>query len=168
MANREHVKILKSGVENWNKWREDNPDIKPDLSWANLVGTDLRGVNLSDANMKLAFCKGENLEGSNFKNALLFGMNLEETNLTDVNMEGANLEGAHVKKAIINNASLKGANLKLANFWKAEFKDADLTGCKKLDLDQITGELTMSGCKLDQELISEIEEKFPELLHESE
>ena len=168
MAKREHVEKLKSGVDQWNKWREENPDIKPDLSWANLVGTDLKGVNLSGANMKLAFCKGEDLTGADFQNALLYGTNLEETNLTDVNMEGADLEGAHVKKAILNNASLKGANLKLANFWKSELKDTDLTGCKKLNLDQIEGELTMSGCKLDQELIAEIEEKFPELLNDSE
>jgi len=31
MANPEHVKILKQGAEVWNKWREINPDIKPDL-----------------------------------------------------------------------------------------------------------------------------------------
>jgi len=31
MANEEHLKILKQGVEAWNKWREENPDIEPDL-----------------------------------------------------------------------------------------------------------------------------------------
>ena len=31
MANKEHLKILKQGVEAWNKWREENPDVKPDL-----------------------------------------------------------------------------------------------------------------------------------------
>ena len=32
MANEEHVALLKQGVEVWNKWREENPDIKPDLT----------------------------------------------------------------------------------------------------------------------------------------
>ena len=32
MANKEHLAILKQGVEVWNKWRKENPEIKPDLS----------------------------------------------------------------------------------------------------------------------------------------
>jgi hypothetical protein len=31
VANEEHLAILKQGVEVWNKWREKNPEIKPDL-----------------------------------------------------------------------------------------------------------------------------------------
>jgi hypothetical protein len=29
MANEEHFKILKQGVEAWNEWREKNPKITP-------------------------------------------------------------------------------------------------------------------------------------------
>ena len=36
MANQEHVDILKHGVEMWNQWREENDDIQPDLTEANL------------------------------------------------------------------------------------------------------------------------------------
>jgi len=35
MANEEHVKILKQGVEAWNRWREEQPEIRPDLSYIN-------------------------------------------------------------------------------------------------------------------------------------
>ena len=45
MANEEHLKILKQGVEQWNKWRLENA-IKPDLSGANLSGANLSGANL--------------------------------------------------------------------------------------------------------------------------
>jgi hypothetical protein len=41
MANEEQLEILKQGVEAWNKWREDNPEIKIDLSGANLSEADL-------------------------------------------------------------------------------------------------------------------------------
>jgi hypothetical protein len=34
MANDEHVAILKKGVDTWNAWRRENPDIRPDLSGA--------------------------------------------------------------------------------------------------------------------------------------
>ena len=44
MANQEHVTIIKKGADEWNKWREVNPGVKPDLAWANLVGTDLSGI----------------------------------------------------------------------------------------------------------------------------
>ena len=47
MANDEHVAILKKGVEAWNAWRRENPDIRPDLSEANLRDWDLRIVDLS-------------------------------------------------------------------------------------------------------------------------
>ena len=51
MANEEHLKILKQGVKKWNEWREENPDIKPDLQEANLSTLDLRGANFKAANL---------------------------------------------------------------------------------------------------------------------
>ncbi|MBL4690104.1 MAG: hypothetical protein JKY68_01350 [Rhodospirillales bacterium] len=38
-ANQEHLDILKQGVDEWNKWRDENSEIRPDL----------RGVSLSGA-----------------------------------------------------------------------------------------------------------------------
>ncbi|HEU5384123.1 MAG TPA: hypothetical protein VFV38_52685 [Ktedonobacteraceae bacterium] len=37
MANQEHVDLLKQGVEQWNAWREQNREIRPDLRGAYLV-----------------------------------------------------------------------------------------------------------------------------------
>ena len=31
MANPEHLQVLKQGVEEWNKWRDEHPDVIPDL-----------------------------------------------------------------------------------------------------------------------------------------
>lgn len=42
MANQEHLNILKHGLETWNRWRYEHPDIRPELS-----GTDLNGANFS-------------------------------------------------------------------------------------------------------------------------
>jgi len=36
MTNEEQLKILKQGVEVWNQWWEEHPDVKPDLRGANL------------------------------------------------------------------------------------------------------------------------------------
>ncbi len=32
MADQGHTAILKQGVEAWNKWRKENPDLLPDLT----------------------------------------------------------------------------------------------------------------------------------------
>jgi hypothetical protein len=31
MANDEHVALLKQGVDAWNAWRAENPNIRPDV-----------------------------------------------------------------------------------------------------------------------------------------
>jgi len=41
MANPEHLKILHQGVAAWNAWRDQNEDIRPDLSDATLSRANL-------------------------------------------------------------------------------------------------------------------------------
>ena len=65
MANKEHLKILKQGVEQWNKWRLENA-IKPDLRGAilrsaNLSGADLSGAKLISASLIIANLSGADL-----------------------------------------------------------------------------------------------------------
>ena len=55
MANEEHLDILKKGVERWNAWRSENPEIQPYLSDADLRRAYLRRADLSDANLSDAF-----------------------------------------------------------------------------------------------------------------
>ena len=52
MVNEEHLKIFKQGVEVWNKWKKDNPKLKPDLSQADLRGVDLRVAKLRGVNLR--------------------------------------------------------------------------------------------------------------------
>ena len=52
MAKDEHVALLKKGVETWNAWRDQNPDIVPDLRRAELKGAILRGADLVSANLE--------------------------------------------------------------------------------------------------------------------
>jgi uncharacterized protein YjbI with pentapeptide repeats len=50
MANEEHLKILKQGVEQWIKWRLENA-ITPDLSGAILSDAKLSGARLLVADL---------------------------------------------------------------------------------------------------------------------
>ena len=43
MANDDHIAQLRKGVDAWNAWRDENPDIRPDLA-----GADLHSANLSE------------------------------------------------------------------------------------------------------------------------
>ena len=54
MANQEHLNILAKGVETWNAWRQENPNVVPDLPGAHvrraiLIDANLRSANLSGA-----------------------------------------------------------------------------------------------------------------------
>jgi uncharacterized protein YjbI with pentapeptide repeats len=56
MANREHREILQQGVNRWNEWRV-NQNVFPDLSATDLRGADLSRANLKDAYLIGAWCK---------------------------------------------------------------------------------------------------------------
>ena len=41
MANADHLAIIDSGIEAWNKWRLECPQVTPDLSGASFIVADL-------------------------------------------------------------------------------------------------------------------------------
>jgi hypothetical protein len=59
--NQEHYDIIKQGVGEWNKWREENPDVRIDLSGANLKRANLSGADLSGAYLSGAYLTGADL-----------------------------------------------------------------------------------------------------------
>jgi hypothetical protein len=61
MANPKHLAILQQGVEAWNAWRENDPDVNPDLSEADHSKANLTGANLTRANFDRAHLIGANL-----------------------------------------------------------------------------------------------------------
>jgi Pentapeptide repeats (8 copies) len=151
MANDEHVAMLRKGVAAWNTWRDENPDIRPDLSEANLLaGANLTRLNLTNANLSWAslfksYLSGVDLNGANLMHTdLTFshpnGANLSRTKLTFSHLHGANLSGADLTEAILNRtdltnanfsgADLRGASLVAATLMDTDLTDANLTGCR--------------------------------------
>jgi hypothetical protein len=74
MAKREHLKILKRGVEAWNKWRLEHGDVFPDLSDADLRRADLRG----------AYLRRADLSGADFTSAGLGFTTFVDNDLSEV------------------------------------------------------------------------------------
>ncbi len=74
-----YVQLIEDSVESWNGWRLDHPDLRPNLSGANLSRDYLFEANLSDAD----------LMGADLSHACLIGANLSRSNLSGANLCGA-------------------------------------------------------------------------------
>jgi hypothetical protein len=77
MANEEHISLLIKGVTNWNKWRQSNPDIAPDLSEANLQGMYLECINFENTNLTKSDLRHCKLRWARLDGAVLDGINLD-------------------------------------------------------------------------------------------
>jgi uncharacterized protein YjbI with pentapeptide repeats len=148
MANEEHLTILKQGVGVWNEWRENNPQIIPDLSraylreidlreadfrgakliGANLAGAQLNRAELSGAMLSLAYLIGVNFSAANLSSADLSSADLSSADLTRANLNGANFREANLRVATLVEADLRGAFLVEADLREAELRRAILWG----------------------------------------
>jgi len=148
MADPNHIRILEQGTGTWNKWREENPEVVPDLSNADLKsasiysfnlesaqlsGADLRGASLGFSNLQNATLLRANLQGAslfstNFKGAWLSYSNLSGSDLRESNLEEAELEKADLQGANLTEANLQGTQLLDANLQEAQFERANLRG----------------------------------------
>ena len=136
MASPEHLTWFLEGVAKWNARRKQN-GFKPDLSHENLTkalggvhrtdaigpaSTDLRGVNLS----------GANLEGSTLRNTDLSGGQLSVARLTRADLEGSILTGwaigACLRGTKLNHATLANVKLFRSDCTGAELRRANLRG----------------------------------------
>jgi hypothetical protein len=146
MANRNHIAQLKKGVAAWNAWREANPDIRPDLSGANLSRANLSGANLSEAYLRRA-----RLGRARLVHADLFGADLSEANLSSANLSEAKLAAADFNGADLSGAYLRGAKLIGADFAAANLSGADLSGAVLQAATLVNTDLTgadLTGCRV--------------------
>lgn len=158
MANAEHLEILKSGDGAWHEWRDENPDIIPDLSGADLSQLDLdnynfRKVDLSktkfnrsslvetdfsfsslvEASFDFAIIPNTNFIGADLANSSLyytrfFSAKLLYANLLGADLGHADLRYSNLSGADFTNAILEGADLGGANLNEAYLYGADLSG----------------------------------------
>ncbi|MEA5480688.1 pentapeptide repeat-containing protein [Pseudanabaena galeata UHCC 0370] len=145
----EHFNKLNEGVESWNKWRSDNPHIRPILLDVDLSLRNLNGINFSNASLERAELMGTqliqaNLSGAKLRNAKLCGVvhfhptdtintqryqtcNLSDADLTDADLTNANLTDAKLSNACLVKANLFSAKMYRANLRESNLHQADLT-----------------------------------------
>ncbi len=130
MANQEHLKILKQGVDVWNKWREQHYDVIPSLdriSGADLSSANLSGANFLNTNFDWSDLSRSNLTKADLRYAGLIRTNLQEANLTEAHLTNATANGVFLEKAILKNAVLRKVNFSRADLCGADLCNADLS-----------------------------------------
>ena len=138
MANPEHLKILKQGVDAWKEWRRANPGMIPDLEeadlreahlrWADFTSANLGGADFSAAGLRWAEVTVANLRGAGFH-----GADLSQADFREADLRGANLVGAHLRWTSLHRADLRGADLSRADLsgagtYKSDFTNACVNG----------------------------------------
>jgi uncharacterized protein YjbI with pentapeptide repeats len=144
-----HTHILNRGVEAWNAWRAQNPELIPNLAHAKLSGKDLTGVELSNADLQEADLsdailynsnlRGARLSGASLKNANLAGANLREVDLSYASLNRTNLcnaclENTDLRHAVLNEADLANALIKSSDVFGVSVWGAKLGGAIQSDL----------------------------------
>jgi len=135
MANEEHLALLRQGVDAWNEWKANNPEIRPNLSFATGNGLTIRGAKLSGVDLSRTNLSRADLGKADLIGANLSAANLREAYLSEVELIGANLTRADMRSADLISANLIGANLSQvylsgADLTKANLSGADLIGAK--------------------------------------
>ena len=163
MYEESHSKIIKKGVEIWNKWRKDNPGITPKLSGAELHNANLTMMDLSKADLRETVLKkavliradlseaelsGAILIGADLRYANLSGAQLSQTNLSGVDLRWANLSRGNLTEAFLAMGDLAEADLSETKLVRADLSKASLIKSCLWDAD-------LSGSFLDSANLSE-------------
>jgi hypothetical protein len=144
MANPEHLAILKQGIEQWNNWRQEFPNVDPDLSDADLRlstggydGADFRRCNLSGAKLTGTSLRGADLSDANLFGAWLSACDLTKcslyvADLTEADCHNTDFSGADLRRAYFIRTNLAGAVLNGARIRATTFVNLDFTGTNGL------------------------------------
>ena len=140
--NKRHLAMLKKGVRAWNKWREKNPHIIPQLSGINIyLGkySNLDGYNFNDAN--LAGFKGTvvsfdraSLRRANLEKANLEECGFEQADLTEANLKQIDINSCSLNRAILRKANLSEASIRYSTLIQADLEESEIDRAKLVDL----------------------------------
>ena len=122
MANPEHIEWLLEGVESWNKrYNKTQPGgypFTPNLEGADLY-TAFREVDKLDSNKRIPLV-GVDLEGANLAEANLSFADLTDANLALADLTAASLWNANLTNTTLHFADLNRTNLTAAEPWRAK------------------------------------------------
>ncbi|NEO97623.1 MAG: pentapeptide repeat-containing protein [Symploca sp. SIO2E9] len=158
MGNEEHLALLKQGVEIWNSWRTEKPEVKPDLREAQLMKVSLKGANLSETDFRGANLRGADFTRAKLRGADLRGADLRGANLSEVDLGKADLRGANISQTDLRGADLREADLRRAFLLRVDFSQAKLSKVdfRKAELSEANlSKANLSGSDLSKANLSQ-------------
>ncbi|MFT5698659.1 MAG: hypothetical protein ACI8ZB_001514 [Desulforhopalus sp.] len=138
MANDEHLNLLRMGVGTWNRWRDENPTITPDLRRAELNHLKLDSINLAKADLSFADLCASELNNSNLSEADLHAVNFESASLEGVNFNNSKAQYSNFWRAGIGNSTFIDAALYNTDFRETGLENVDFSGAN-LDFANLAG-----------------------------
>jgi len=145
---------------------EGTPLERAELLWARLEGAHLSSVNLKGADLRGAHLQGAEIWTTHLEGAHLKGANIQGALIEMSHLEGADLSEAHLEGASLGSISLEGADLKGTYLEKAFLGGTNLQGAKNLTIKQLSTVRTLYEAQLDQPLLEQVQQQYPQLLEE--
>jgi uncharacterized protein YjbI with pentapeptide repeats len=106
-------------LNEWNRWRRLNQQVKPDLRGANLAQLELRYVRLDHCDLRHA-----NLSGGSVRQSRLDGSDLRHGVLRHVDANYSSFVDADLRNAVCDSSQFTGADFRGCNL-----RGAKLLGC---------------------------------------
>jgi uncharacterized protein YjbI with pentapeptide repeats len=126
MLTHELKNLLLTSVEDFNLYREKNPNDKINLQRSKINFTNLTGVNLSGADLSNSRLTLDNLRDANLIRANLRGADLYGNSFICADLRGADLRRAYCRCSNFMNADLRGADLRRASLAQSNLLGAKL------------------------------------------
>ena len=109
---------------------ENNVDMRGcDLSHADLHCSDLRDCDLRDSNLRNCNLRGSDLSDGNLQGCDLRNCDLRDSNLSDCILRQSDLRGSNLSDCDLSSCDLSGCNLHGCELSGSDLRDCNLTGC---------------------------------------
>ncbi len=176
MKNEEFIALLKKGVDYWNRWRVDNPDIEIMVSKISLRGEvqlfnkdilrdgiDFHGVSFINSDLYYARLYNANLQGAKFQFCQMEGIKLNHCNARNSSFESSSMRQAHLYASNFSRSRIIDVDFERADINNVDLSEADLeyTTFNETDLHAVDCSRAVFGrtvlCGINLENVSGLE-----------
>ena len=152
MPNPKHFEVIQQGVDAWNQWREEHPEIEPDLAGADLSGLKFKEANFADTDLRRTDLTNSDFRGANLVRADLRAANINKTSFNLAKLSEANFSEAYLRESDLSEADLRKAyfiraDLVRVDLWEANLSRADFRWAYLIGTDLKRADLTSADLR---------------------